>query len=263
MNATAAKTRSRPARSIDQLDPDFLGSQLHTLARRCPSKEIDRMIEDLKKHGLETGEVLNRLMEIYRDTRSVEVYTLLYEHSFKRFLSVVRSKLKRYGCLSDPQDILQDVYLSIYRYPRSFRTEHKNSFRNWSHSIIRNAIFKHLGKIRMLPPFFELDGEYPDDPGRSSPLRAAILEENRREARGIFNLSLCLYLHIYNTRLNAREKTALHKVEVENMTYKAAAAAMEIKLENFKMVVCRARKKIFHHAVILSADDSAPMAATG
>jgi RNA polymerase sigma factor (sigma-70 family) len=232
------------------------------MASRLPSKVIDRMIKDLKGSDLDTGEVQNRLMELYRDTRSVEIYTLLYELSVKRFLSVVRSKLKRYGCLTDPQDILQDVFLSIYRYPRSFRAEHKNSFRNWSHSIIRNAIFKHLGKSRQLGPFFELDGEYPDDSKRSSPVKAAIRKENGNEARRIFTLSLFLYLHIYNTRLNVREKIALHKVEVENMTYKAAAASMQIKLENFKMVVCRARKKIFQHAAALSTEEPEPLAAT-
>ena len=152
------------------MEPGALNARLRSMANHLPLKSMEKLIRDLE--GLENGQVQNKLMELYRDTRSVEVYTLLYELSFKRFLSVVRSKLKRYGCLSDPQDILQDVFLSIYRYPRSFRAEHKNSFRNWSHSIIRNAIFKHLGKARQLGPFFELDGEYPDDPGRSSPVKS-------------------------------------------------------------------------------------------
>ena len=63
------------------------------------------------------------------------------------------------------------------------------------------------------------------------------------------------------TQINA-VRAALHKVEVENLSYKAAAASMGIRLENFKMVVCRARKKIFHYALTLPAAAPEARAAT-
>ena len=42
-----------------------------------------------------------------------------------------------------------------------------------------------------------------------------------------------------------RTRLALELVEVRGLGYRDAAAVLEIRVENFKMVVCRARKKIF------------------
>jgi hypothetical protein len=55
------------------------------------------------------------------------------------------------------------------------------------------------------------------------------------------------YLHLYlrfYSQLSAREQRAIHLVEVEGASYRAAAADLGIKLENLKMVIFRARRKI-------------------
>jgi hypothetical protein len=44
--------------------------------------------------------------------------------------------------------------------------------------------------------------------------------------------------------LSDRERRALHLVEVEEWSYRQTAAELEIKLENLKMVIFRARRKI-------------------
>ena len=70
--------------------------------------------------------------------------------------------------------------------------------------------------------------------------------------RGSTGEELCsrtylMYLRMYIAAyqlLSSRERSALHMVEVEGKPYKAAAAALEIRLENLKMVIFRARKKI-------------------
>ncbi len=52
-----------------------------------------------------------------------------------------------------------------------------------------------------------------------------------------------------------RERLALHLVEVEDKRYREASAILGIKLENFKMVVCRARKKIVRHMNRMLGED--------
>ena len=96
------------------------------------------------------------------------------------------------------------------------------------------------------PPVHEL-GRHVIDPGSGrSAVERLEWKEHLLEGSKIYCLSLALYLHLYQLLLTPREKKALHKVEVENLTYRAAAEDMGIRLENFKMAVSRARKKIYY-----------------
>ena len=83
---------------------------------------------------------------------------------------------------------------------------------------------------------------HPDQRTRT-PLGDAIREESERLCERTYVLYLGMYLAAYQL-LSTRERTALHMVEVEGKPYKAAAAALGIRLENLKMVIFRARKKI-------------------
>jgi hypothetical protein len=58
---------------------------------------------------------------------------------------------------------------------------------------------------------------------------------------------LQLYLRFYSM-LSAREQRALHLVEIDGASYRDTAAELGIKLENLKMVIFRARRKI-HRAM--------------
>jgi DNA-directed RNA polymerase specialized sigma24 family protein len=61
----------------------------------------------------------------------------------------------------------------------------------------------------------------------------------------VYLIFLLLYLRAFDLRLSEREKRALRLVEVDGLRYREAADELGIKLENLKMVICRARKKIF------------------
>ena len=208
------------------------------------NRRLRRLIKDLDSQELTSYDVLNALMCVFRDTRSTEVFSLIYEISHRLFLSQAYRHLKRYGSLLDPYDVIQETYLSIYRYPRGFREEGPNAFRNWSHSIIRNAVFKHSKRMKRVQALGEMESDVPDPGGKRSPLDRLAEKEQRQAWGKLYVLSLWIYLYIYNTRLNAREKAALDQVEVKGKSYLEASRFLGIKTENFKMVVCRARKKI-------------------
>ena len=94
-------------------------------------------------------------------------------------------------------------------------------------------------------PFEDLT-ELPEENGRT-PLKGVIEDEAKRECHRVYVTYLHLYLRFY-TMLSEREQRALHLVEVEERSYREAAAELSIKLENLKMVIFRARRKI-HRAM--------------
>jgi DNA-directed RNA polymerase specialized sigma24 family protein len=57
---------------------------------------------------------------------------------------------------------------------------------------------------------------------------------------------MCLQLYLLHfERLSEKERRALTMVEVEELSYRDAAAALGIRVENLKMVIFRGRRKIF------------------
>jgi len=243
--AIATPIQDKPAinkrHSLESIIP-----RLKSISRTLRSKRLKELIHDIQNQEVDKNRVLSCLMVIFRDTRSIDVYNLLFNLSYKSFLALTFSKLKRYGPLMDPQDIIQEVYISIFRYPRSFREDHSNSFRNWSYTIIRNAIFKISKKLSTCPLPCDIDSNYADPQEKPTPLDDLVKDEKNKDWTKLYCMSLSMYLHLYNTLLNAREKIALHRIEVLGECYKDASEAMGVKLANFKMIVCRARKKIFN-----------------
>jgi RNA polymerase sigma factor (sigma-70 family) len=86
----------------------------------------------------------NALMDVFRVHGHLEAFTLLFELNSRPF-SVIASRIMRMtGCRGELSDILQEAFLAIYRYPTRFCPDKPNAFRNWSYSIIRNTIYRHL-----------------------------------------------------------------------------------------------------------------------
>jgi DNA-directed RNA polymerase specialized sigma24 family protein len=84
--------------------------------------------------------VETRLMALFRDVRGEEEFEALYrfsEPSIRRF--VLMSLGSRAGRL-DPQELVQDVFVNIYRYSARFRDEHAFSFRAWAQAVCRNVV---------------------------------------------------------------------------------------------------------------------------
>jgi RNA polymerase sigma factor (sigma-70 family) len=184
-------------------------------------------------------------MDNFRQFSNLDSYSLIYEINYRQFLLLIFKKLRHCGNALDAKDVLQDVFLSIYRYPHRFRDEKDNSFRNWSYSIIRNTILKHL-KLRDTSPISaDTLEEILEDRSQMGPLATLEHRESVEHCNRLYLIFLLLYLRAFDSRLSAREKRALQLVEVEGLRYREAAEQLNIKLENLKMVICRARKKIY------------------
>lgn len=245
---------------------------LHDTAQSLSARELELRIRRISRESrdgrlLETlqaqrrGEVspaqLNTcLMDNFRLHRNLEAYSLLYELNWREFLLVILKKLRFLGASLDANDVLQDVFVSIFRYPHKFRDEREFSFRNWSYSIIRNTILKHLRSSGEPALSTDTVSETLEDGQQQSPLGQLVEEESRGECGHLWMLVLANYLKAHDECLNEREKRALELVEVQGVRYRDASQQLGIKLENLKMVICRARKKIFRQIEQIAGGES-------
>ena len=187
----------------------------------------------------------NALMDLYRERASTAAYSLLFELNMRPFSMIATRILRLTNSRADLGDILQETFLAIYRYPSRFCPDKPNAFRNWSYSIIRNTIYRHLqADAREAIPVDLVYDILPDERAASPSSETENAESDERCQR-VYGLMLCLYADIYEHELKPRDRLALQLVEVEHMAYRDAADVLGCKLENFKMIVCRARKKIF------------------
>jgi RNA polymerase sigma-70 factor (ECF subfamily) len=235
-------------------DRALLRERLAEVGRECLALEASALADMLAvaadpergpealRDGLST-----RLMEVFRAHRSRSAFGLLYELNRQQLLQQVAGRLRRYQSRSDPQDVLQEVFFNVYRYPHRFDAARDDAFRVWSATIVRNTVLKHLRSLsrsgRAEVPFEDLP-EQPDEASRvREPVRGVIEDESRLACTRVYLTYLHLYLRFYSM-LSERERRAIHLVEVDGQSYREAARELGIKLENLKMVIFRARRKI-------------------
>lgn len=214
---------------------------LHRLAEgRAPREELGDLSEQELIDWTSTI-----LMDCYKQTGDSQVFSLLYELNQQSFLQAINYRLRRCMTTVDPRDVLQEVFLNIYRYPHRFSAEKADSFRNWGHRIVRNTMLKNLkseARRSRLTPLDE-DLSLRADSRMHSPSRIAEESEDAVVADRAYLIYLNLYLMHFD-RLSKKERRALTMVEVDGESYKAAAVDLSIRLENLKMVIFRGRRKI-------------------
>ena len=227
-----------------------VAARLRDLAREVQSPDLVDLAAEIQEKGLEGRQdgLSTRLMEVYRDTGSPQAFGLLYELNSRPFFITILGRLRRNNYRLDANDVLQEVFINIYRYPFKFKADKPQAFRNWAGMIIRNTILRFL-KAASRESRFEFSIEdllEPADENALSPQDRLIRGESAEACHQAWLLYLQLYLEEYN-KLNDREREALYLVEVEGFTYKEVSAEMGIKVENLKMVIFRARKKIMRN----------------
>jgi RNA polymerase sigma-70 factor (ECF subfamily) len=227
------------------LSLDRLATRIRRICGTTNDRKLARTFTLYGDRKVSLEAINSSLMDNFRQYGNLESYSLIYELNYRQFLLLIFKRLRNYHHVLDARDVLQDVFVSIYRYPHKFRDEKDNSFRNWSYSIIRNTILKHL-KLRVAASVSAdtLD-EILEDRSQAGPLAALEQRESVERCSRMYLILLLLYLKAFDQRLSDREKRALKLVEVEGYRYREAADELGIKLENLKMVICRARKKIF------------------
>ena len=244
-----AESKAPGLASNAALDRAGLKARLVAIRKEIPRAElgrIDGILDDAARNAESVRDAVStRLMEAFRLHSGRGTFGLLYELNSAHLLIQVSSCLRRYGSRTDPRDVLQEVFFNVYRYPHRFNCERDDAFRVWSAMIVRNTVLKHLRSTgragRTETPFEDLSDQA--EVRGAGPLSGAIEKEDARECGRVYLTYLHLYLEFY-AMLSPREQQAIHLVEVEELSYREAADRLSIKLENLKMVIFRARRKI-------------------
>lgn len=186
------------------------------------------------------------LMALYRDTRDPRVFEALYTFSRSAVLVWIRGLLGRQpGCL-DAQELLQDTFVNVYRYPAAFRDDHGGSFRVWVRTIAGNAVRRAVK--RRARRRAEEGGEIPKElqDRHTGPAQTIEDDETRRRLRGAWVLFLMHYQKAW-AGLSQRDRRTLHLVEVEGLSYEEAGRVLAVGRSNLKMIVFRSRRRIARH----------------
>jgi RNA polymerase sigma-70 factor (ECF subfamily) len=184
-------------------------------------------------------------MDEYRRTGSAEAFESLVRVAGPQLQLRVRSRLRFLGVQLDPQEVLQDAIINIFRYPDRFDASRPGAFAAWSSTIVDNTIRRQLRRQRRaivaLSPS-EVLAQHPDLHAQGPDLQAQDQEECAR-TWAAFHLLLHFYLAAFHC-LSERERFVLQMVEVRQMRYAELAVILGIRPEALKMVVFRARKRV-------------------
>lgn len=187
------------------------------------------------------------LMDVFRRTGAADAFDCLVALAGPDLFARVRSRLRRLGAQLDPHEVLQDAIVNVFRYPDRFSASRYNAFAAWSATIVDNAIRRQLrrrqsGPLVALSPT-EILAQQADRKTRQPDIQAVEHEETRATASAFAVLLTC-YLAAFE-QLSDRERFVLQMVEVERMRYAELGQLVGIRSETIKMVVFRARKRIF------------------
>ncbi len=183
------------------------------------------------------------LMALYRDTRCSEAFEALYGFTRPAVQQWIRGLLHRGLSHLDPQELLQDTFVNVYRYPAGFRDDHAGSFRVWVRTIAGNIV-RRASAARLRGHFQELPegGAEPEDRCKT-PATQCVANEARESLNQAWLLLLAHYAKAWE-QLSPRDQETLHLVEVQGMSYVEAGAELKVGRSNMKMIVFRARKRI-------------------
>lgn len=181
-------------------------------------------------------------MLAFQASGSSDDFEALYDHARGPLLAWITSLATGRRNAIDPSELLQDVFVNIYRYARSFRCSGPRSFRVWSRTIagnlVRRSRFERRRSFQDMPEGLQ----EPTDRG-AGPALELLENEERGLLERAWVLLLARYLAAYEM-LSARDRRALHLVEVDGASYQEACATLGVGLSNLKMILFRARRRI-------------------
>ena len=147
------------------------------------------------------------LMDSFKNTGDPKVFALLFQLNRDSFQQAIRCRLRRGHLGVDADDVLQEVFLNIYRYPHRFQAEKADSFRNWGHRIVRNTLLKFLKAAASAARNTALDDDLVQRQGSKDrgPERCAAEAESARLVDTAYLIYLNLYLSHFQ-RLSEKER---------------------------------------------------------
>jgi RNA polymerase sigma factor (sigma-70 family) len=214
-----------------------------SILRRLRDRGVSLILQEDEDPKRFESRIETALMALFRDERDEGAFQALYDYSRAQLLLWVGNLIGPRRREPDPLEVLQDAYVNIYRYAKSFRDEDARSFRVWSRTIVGN-----LGRRAQKPrPARSLDAlpEGVCEPVdlRASPAEELVRGEDVRSMARAWLTVLLQYAAAYD-KLSPRDKLALDMIEVQGMSYAEAGKRLRVGNSNMKMIMFRSRRRI-------------------
>ncbi|MDF1838107.1 MAG: sigma-70 family RNA polymerase sigma factor [Planctomycetota bacterium] len=190
--------------------------------------------------GLDTA-----LMQIFTATGDVRAYEYLYQLTSEPLLGWIRGRARQIARRLDVREILQDTFINIYRYAKSFKGEGIHGFRRWARTIAANAMHRASRKRTLV--FSEWsEGVMQVSAGVGTPQNLAEAQEFALELESAYQLLLRVTPLAF-AKLSARDRFVLNAVDVHGSLYREVEKELGLRSGALKMIVHRARIRFRSH----------------
>jgi RNA polymerase sigma-70 factor (ECF subfamily) len=150
-----------------------------------------------------------------------------FRELYRRHAPILLSVLRRQCPGSDSEDLLQEVFLSVWRRSSLYRPERGEPL-TWLFAILRNKVIDHRRRASARPRYEELD------PDRAETAAAPLADPGDRR----------LVLQQALVSLRPEERRALEMTYFAGFTYEEAAAALEVPLGTLKSRISAALRRL-------------------
>ncbi len=255
----AGRHSPRITRGVVTIHPllvvDFDRPSLTPAARACLiQRGVDIQPEPGETLDATASRLETQLMLAFQESGTSADFEALYAHARGPLLIWIVSLAAGRRTGVDSAELLQDTFVNIYRYARSFRDHGPRSFRVWSRTIagnlVRRSRFETRRSFQALP-----EGMQEPTDRRAGPDSQLFEAEDQRILHYAWLLLLTRYAAAYD-QLTERDRQALTLIEVDGLSYQAACRRLGVGLSNLKMILFRARRRI---RAAISADFGVPL----
>jgi len=228
--------------------------QLMKLAERTESPALERLARG--RHPFHGGQLDNEqlqqdwtstiLMDTYRRSGDQQAIAMLFEIHRATFLRAIRYELSRQRHGVDADDVLQEVFVNICRYPDRFRVDRPHAFRCWSYRILYNTI-KSTARVERRQPVKVADSDELQALVEDTGLPASDESATNRESAPMVDRAYLLLLQAYLlafSRLRERDQELLTMVEIHARPYRYIAEELGVAVATVKVRVFRCRRRV-------------------
>ena len=195
--------------------------------------------------GSEIGGLDTALMQIFTATGDIRAYEFLYQLTSEPLLGWIRGRARQIARRLDVREILQDTFINIYRYAKSFKGEGTHGFRRWARTIAANAMHRASRKRTLV--FSEWsEGVMQVPSGIGTPQNLAEAQEYALELESAYQLLLRVTPLAFS-QLSARDRFVLNAVDVHGSPYREVEKELGLRSGALKMIVHRARIRFRSH----------------
>jgi hypothetical protein len=105
------------------LSLDRLATRIRRICGTTNDRKLARTFTLYGDRKVSLEAINSSLMDNFRQYGNLESYSLIYELNYRQFLLLIFKRLRNYHHVLDARDVLQDVFVSIYRYRTSSGTK--------------------------------------------------------------------------------------------------------------------------------------------